>query len=151
MKDSKAAVGDSAGAGRCCCLSLRQAARAITQMYDDALRPTGLRATQLAVLATAAASPCINVCQLAETLVVDRTTLTRNLKPLEKRGLIRVETCEDRRARSICITERGRETLNAALPLWTEVQRRVVGELGPQRYDRFLVDLGETVRIAQEN
>ncbi|MFT4570601.1 MAG: DNA-binding MarR family transcriptional regulator [Hyphomicrobiaceae bacterium] len=147
-KNEKSAE-ETATSSRCACLNLRQAARAITQLYDEALRPTGLRATQLAVLGTAKGSPCISVCKLAELLVLDRTTLTRNLKPLEKRGLIRVETCDDRRTRSICITDEGSEVLAQAIPLWEAIQQRVVGELGLQRYDRLVDDLTETVRIAQ--
>lgn len=135
----------------CCCLRLRQASRAVTQLYDEALRGTGLRATQMGVLATAASSPCISVCSLAERLVLDRTTLTRNLKPLEKRGLIRIEACSDRRTRSICITDAGRELLEKAYPLWSEVQEKVVGGMGDDRYDRLIGDLGETVRIAQSD
>lgn len=120
-------------------------------MYDEALRPTGLRSTQMALLMAAQGAPCVTLCGLAELLVVDRTTLTRNLKPLEKKGLLRVECGEDRRARSVCITDSGVAVLKQAIPLWAEVQTKVVGSLGEDRFDRMVDDLGEAVRIAQSS
>src|ERR1043165_167662 len=72
----------------CMCHKTRMAARAVTRAYDDALRPTGLRATQVAVLAAVAAEGALSIKSLADSLGMDRTTLTRNLRPLEERGYI---------------------------------------------------------------
>jgi DNA-binding MarR family transcriptional regulator len=128
-------------AGDCVCLNLRQATRAVTQLYDDALRPSGLRATQLGLLAVTHQAGSLPVCRLAELLVMDRTTLTRNLKPLEKQGLLTIEGGPDRRVRSVSLTAEGRSALQAALPLWNEVQRRLVEKLGAERLERMLEDL----------
>ena len=79
---------------KCICFNLRKAARVITQIYDEAFRPTGFRSTQMPLLVATAALGPVTVNRLAEAVVMDRTTLTRNLKPLEKQGLLRVKTVE---------------------------------------------------------
>jgi DNA-binding MarR family transcriptional regulator len=132
-------------------LSLRQAARAVTAMYDEALRPTGLRSTQLAVLMAAKNAPCVTLCGLADLLVVDRTTLTRNLQPLEKKGLLRIESGADRRARSVCITEAGLQVVEQAMPIWAKIQSKAVQGLGEDRYKRMVDDLSAAVRVAQNS
>ncbi len=80
----------------CTCANLRKAARAVTQVYDQALRPTGLKATQFTMLATLSNRGDLPLSRLAEALVMDRTTLTRNLKPLVGKGLVRID--QDQRA-----------------------------------------------------
>src|SRR5262249_5007031 len=72
----------------CMCHKTRMAARSVTRAYDDALRSTGLRATQIAVLAAVGASGALSIQALARSMAMDRTTLTRNLRPLEDRGLV---------------------------------------------------------------
>lgn len=130
MQDRQATA--QATQAACVCSSIRQAARAITQFYDDALRPSGLRITQFSILgATLAAGP-ITLTRLAEATVTDRTTLTRNLKLLEKQGLIRIATGDDRREREISITRRGGEALKRAYPLWQKAQAKVINSMGPQ-------------------
>ncbi|MGH8718300.1 MAG: MarR family winged helix-turn-helix transcriptional regulator, partial [Burkholderiales bacterium] len=100
----------------CVCGGVRRAARAITQLYDDILRPSGLRITQFGILgATMAMSP-ITLTRLARATVTDRTTLTRNLKLLEQQGLIRIDAGGDRREREISITREGAEALRKAYP-----------------------------------
>ncbi|HYC55329.1 MAG TPA: MarR family winged helix-turn-helix transcriptional regulator [Candidatus Binatia bacterium] len=135
--------------GDCVCLNLRQATRAVTQLYDDALRPCGLRATQLGLLAVTHKAGSLPVSRLAELLVMDRTTLTRNLKPLEKQGLIRTGSGPDKRIRSICLTDQGVAALIEALPLWEEVQRKVVEKLGAERLERMLADLSVAIGAAK--
>ncbi|HYB99512.1 MAG TPA: MarR family winged helix-turn-helix transcriptional regulator [Candidatus Limnocylindrales bacterium] len=137
-------------AGDCVCLNLRQAARAVTQLYDEALRPCGLRATQLGLLAMTHKAGSLPISRLAELLVMDRTTLTRNIKPLEKQGLICTNCGDDKRIRSICLTEEGKAALQAALPLWEEVQRQVVAKLGAERLERMLEDLTVAIGAARQ-
>lgn len=128
MKDGKAIA--QATQAACVCNSIRQAARAITQLYDEALRPSGLRITQFSILgATLAAGP-ITLTQLAEATVTDRTTLARNLKLLEEQGLIRIAIGDDRREREISITRQGGEALEKARPLWQKAQEKVIGSVG---------------------
>ncbi len=100
----------------CTCFGLRKAARAVTQMYDQALKPSGLRATQLSLLAVTERAGPRRMAEIAELLVMDRTTLTRNLKPLLDRGLLKSIEGSDRRRRPIAITAEGRAALAQALP-----------------------------------
>ena len=133
--------------GRCTCGNLRMAARAVTQMYDGLLQPTGLKATQLNVLVAAAALGEATVSQLAAALVMDRTTLTRNLKPLVTRKLLQVAPGADRRNRVVTLTATGRDTLRTAWPHWSQAQDRVVAGLGRKRWQRLLADLSAVVSL----
>jgi DNA-binding MarR family transcriptional regulator len=135
-----------AGEGpRCLCFNLRKAARAITQLYDEALRQTGLRVTQVSILGVTNRLGPVTVSRLAEATVTDRTTLTRNLKLLEKRGLIRVTTGNDRRQREVILTDRGHEALAKVYPLWKKVQTQVAKNFGEERVEGLLSDLGAVV------
>ena len=131
----------------CTCFGLRKAARAVTQMYDQALKPTGLRATQLSLLFSVERTGPRGMAELAEQLVMDRTTLTRNLKPLLDRGLLKSVEGSDRRRRPIAITAKGRAALAQALPYWREAQARMTGGLGRVRWGRLLGDLRDTVDL----
>jgi DNA-binding MarR family transcriptional regulator len=92
------------------------AARAVTRLYDDTLRSVGLRATQLAVLAAVAGDQVVSIAGLAKFMGMDRSTLTRNLAPLEREGLIQVGVEGWRRSRTVEITKKGRSRLGEALP-----------------------------------
>lgn len=133
----------------CVCFNLRKAARAVTQLYDDKLRPTGLRATQLSVLAVTEKLGPLTVSRLAEVTVTDRTTLTRNLKLLEEQGLVRITPGADRRERQVGLTERGRRALAEAYPLWKGVQAKVAKGLGLDRMERLLADLSAAVALSR--
>ena len=133
----------------CVCFNIRKSARAITQLYEEALRPTGLRATQFTLLVATRVMGTGTINGLAKGLVMDRTTLTRNLQPLEKQGFIRIMPCkEDRREREVTLTLAGQEILSDALPLWKAVQETVVQALGQGRVTRLLKDLSATVDLA---
>ena len=110
------------------------AARAVTRLYDDTLRSVGLRATQLAVLAAVAGDEVVSIAGLAEFMGMDRSTLTRNLAPLEREGLIQVGVEGWRRSRTVEITKKGRSRLGEALPLWEKAQetlQRRLASAGP--------------------
>ncbi len=136
--------------GACTCANIRRASRVVTRIYDEALQPTGLKVTQFILLATLAATGATALTKLAEAMVMDRTTLTRNLKPLLKEGLIDSAPGEDRRSRVIGLTEKGRAALMTALPPWREAQTNMVGALGQERLNGFLNDLSAVVQIGQE-
>ena len=91
----------------CVCYNLRKAARAVTRLYDDFLRPSGIRTTQVSLLMTAKLRGPVTLGQLAEMTVTERTTLTRNLTVLEKKGFIRIDQGNDRRERQVSITGPG--------------------------------------------
>ncbi|MEE9257763.1 MAG: MarR family winged helix-turn-helix transcriptional regulator [bacterium] len=133
----------------CVGLNIRKASRAVTQLYDAALQPAGLRVTQLSILAVASRMERATISKLGEALVMDRTTLTRNLQPLEKKGLIKIAPGEDRRTREVSLTGRGRKSLSKGIPLWEKAQKRMVGALGEDRWSRMLRDLTDAVAIAQ--
>src|SRR5215831_6605930 len=119
----------------CACLKVRMAARAVTRAYDGALRPVGLRATQLSVLVAVAIDGAISIAALADFLGMDRTTLTRNLRPLQKKGLICIGPEGWRRSRNLEITKKGRSRLRQALPLWQRAQRALKQRLGDRNWD----------------
>jgi DNA-binding MarR family transcriptional regulator len=133
----------------CAVLHLRRAARAVTSRYEDEMRPLGLKATQFSLLVAAALRGPINVSQLAELMVMDRTTLTRNLKPLQKQGLLQVVPGRDRRTRVVTLTAAGEKMLEQALPLWERAQHTVVEGLGQERFAGLLGDLQQTVDVAR--
>ncbi len=136
--------------GRACtCANLRQAARAVTQLYDEMLRPTGLRVTQFGILAAALTMEPVTVTRLAEVTVTDRTTLTRNLKLIEKQGLIRVTTGHDRREREVTLTDKGRETLAKAIPHWEKAQSYMIERFGQKRWRTLMGELSAIVAVAR--
>ena len=95
----------------CTCFNLRKAARAVTQYYDDALRPSGLRVTQFSLLSVIKQFGTVNIGTLADEAVMDRTTLTRNLKLLEQEGLVTVTAGDDARVREVSLTAAAQEQL----------------------------------------
>ena len=134
----------------CTCANLRKAARVVTQAYDSALQPVGLKATQLTVLATLANRGDMPVTRLAEALVMDRTTLTRNLKPLERQGLVRIEQEADQRVRKVNLTAMGARILKDAQPLWAQVQTQIHKKLGQDKWSSFLNDLSATITAVRD-
>ena len=133
---------------RCACANLRQAARAVTQHYDDALRPLGLRCTQFTLLAALRLSGPIALTALAGLAVLDRTTLARNLAVLRRRGFARVRSGPDARVRMIELTASGASLLKRAMPRWQRAQRAMAKGLGPERLEGLLNDLDAATRVA---
>ena len=135
--------------GQCACFNLRKAARAVTQMFDGAFQPLGLRANQFTILAKVAVDGPFNISDLAKRLVMDRTTLSRDLGPLERQGWVRVQAGKDRRTRGVEVTAAGRRLLEQALPLWRKTQAKVVRGLGQGEFEGLLGNLTSTVKVAQ--
>lgn len=127
----------------CAHANLRRAMRVVSQAYDAALKPAGLKATQFTLLAVLANRGPVPLTRLAELLVMDRTTLTRNLKPLEAKGWVETGREKDERVRLIGATEAGRAVVADATPLWAEAQARVTEALGPDRLATLLDGLGQ--------
>ena len=118
----------------CNCLALRQAARHVTQFYDQYLVPTGIRTTQFSILAKLKRSGPMTINALAEQMVMDRTTLGRNILPLKREGLISVTKGRaDRRSKELHLTEAGEATFRAAANAWTEAQTRFETVFGGER------------------
>jgi DNA-binding MarR family transcriptional regulator len=117
----------------CTCFRLRSLTRRVTQLYDQALAPSGLTVTQYSLLAHALRQVAPTVSELAQQLFTDRTTLTRNLKPLADAGLIKVGDGADARSKAVLVTAKGRDALRAARPLWKEAQARLRAQAGARR------------------
>ena len=118
----------------CVCNTLRMVSRAVTQLYDDVLRPSGLRVTQFSILATIARMGEAHLKQLGDTLAIDQTTLTRSLNLLERDGVIERAPHPDARIKAIRLTSRGKRALEAARPLWAQAQGKVLRELGTKAW-----------------
>ncbi len=118
----------------CVCNTLRMVSRAVTQLYDDVLRPSGLRITQFTILATIARMGASNLRQLEDTLAIDQTTLTRSLNLLERDRVIERVPHPDGRIKAMRLTSKGRRALEVARPLWTQAQAKVLREVGTKSW-----------------
>ncbi len=134
---------------QCTCFHLRKASRSVTQMFAGYMQPSGLEPTQFGLLTILAQGGSLSINQLADRLVMDRTTLTRNLKPVERQGLVKVVPGEDRRMRIVTLTARGRAKLEEALPLWRAAQKEIIKRLGGKRWSALISELSATVDAAR--
>lgn len=107
----------------CYCGSIRQASRIVTQLYDQALKPSGLKITQFGILRLLSAYPGLTTGDIAEALAMDSTTLTRTLKIIQGNAWIDATSGEDRRERHWSVTTAGQERMEAAVPLWKSAQK----------------------------
>ena len=123
--------------------------RVVSQLYDDHLRPTGIRGTQFALMVVIKLTGPVLVSKLAEYAVMDRTTLTRNLDILEKQGLIELNQGSDKRTRLVSITQKGMLMLDQAYPLWEQAQNKVNGALGQTRLQSLMADLSILIKTSQ--
>jgi DNA-binding MarR family transcriptional regulator len=131
-------------ATECTCMSVRQASRLVSRLYDEALRPVGLHVSQLTVLVATAkfGDGGVNIGRMADALGMDRSTLARNLRPLEKEGWLRVaRDPADARARIVFLTRAGERTIEKAFPLWERSQKRLRTLLGKGQADELRKNL----------
>ncbi len=121
-------------AGRCNGTAMRKAMRRVSQIYDTALAPCGLRSTQRSILIAIARAGTPTMGELAASLVLDRSALAHNLKPLEREGLIDVAAdAQAKRSRLVTLTRAGQKKLAQSLPLWEDAQRRFERAFGEKR------------------
>lgn len=137
-------------AANCTCFNLRKATRVVTQFFDQRLQASGLLVNQFTLLAALAQSGSPTMKTLAQILVMDRTTLTRNLKPLQRQGLIAIEPGHDQRERIVTLTPAGQVALAKALPLWKDAQQQVVEGLGKDQWQILLSSLANTISLVRE-
>jgi DNA-binding MarR family transcriptional regulator len=133
----------------CVCSSIRKTARAVTQLYDKALRPAGLRSTQFNILATLHGHKAANLALLGKELVLDQTTLTRSLDLLESQGLVERVPGGSLRDRSMQLTVSGRRKFEQALPLWRGAQASLLSCIGTRRWYALLTEL-EGITVAAQ-
>jgi len=129
----------------CTCFNLRKASRAVTQLFDEALKPAGLFATQFTLLAAISSQDSATITELSKTLIMDRTTLTRNLAPLQKKGWVEVTPGADKRTRTLSLTRPGKKVLNQAMAYWKKMQNHTVKTLGKENWENLLNQLAFTI------
>jgi DNA-binding MarR family transcriptional regulator len=133
-KDFPMANSRYAGPQDCNCLAVRQAARHITQFYDQFLAPSGLRTTQFSILAKLRRTGPMTINALAAEMVMDRTTLGRNILPLERDGLVAIaQGRHDRRSKELRVTEAGEASFREGMKGWRDAQRRFETVFGVER------------------
>jgi DNA-binding MarR family transcriptional regulator len=126
----------------CLCLHLQRAARAVARRFDAALRPFGLTSGQFSLLMSLNRPEPASMGSVSALLAMDRTTLTANLKPLERRGLVAVRSDDtDRRMRRLTLTPNGRALLSAAVPVWRQTHAQIEGLLPGSNPERLRDDL----------
>jgi len=126
----------------CLCLHVRRAARALARRFDDALRPLDLTNGQFSLMMSLNRPEPPKMRDVSNLLAMDRTTLTANLKPLERRGLVAVVADEkDKRARRMSLTPEGHALLMKAVPIWSRTEAEIEGLLGRSSPDRLRTDL----------
>lgn len=134
----------------CVCFHLRRSARTISQFYDRILAPSGLRTTQFSLLTAVRRTGGLPFTRLAEILGMDRTTLTRNLRPLEREGLLKVAVGSDRRVRLVKLTPAGGRKLKLAEPLWARAHTRITEGIGEKSWQELRRDLSRTIAVGLE-
>lgn len=134
----------------CTCGELRKAARAVTMLYDNAVKSSGLQSTQFSLLHVISKSDSIRISELAAKMGTDRTTLTRNLAILERDGLIKVSEGTDHRTRIVTVTQKGRGAIVRAIPLWNEVQHKVKQKMGESSWQGLMRSLSEFLKVTDQ-
>jgi DNA-binding MarR family transcriptional regulator len=134
----------------CLCANFRRAARSLTQLYEEALRPLRLRTTQFTLLQALELAGEVTQGQLCHLLSMDSTTLTRTLEILARRGWIAKRSGKDRRERLISLAARGKEQLRRATPAWEAVQQRVRQQLPQGHWDRLMRTTYELTQAVRE-
>lgn len=130
---------------KCVGFNIRIAMRAITQHYDDIIKPSGILGTQFTLLVTTKLLEPITITKLAEKGLMDRTTLSRNIKPLIKMGLLRIKPSKDKRKKEIEITDEGLKKLEEALPLWKKAQEQVLSGIGYNEWNSLRGNLFQLI------
>ena len=127
----------------CACGRLRRATRALTQLYDDLMAPSGLRVTQFSLLRTLERTGPQRITALAAATLLDRTALTRTLDPLVEQGFVAIVPGRDARTREAALTRAGVAALRAAEPHWKRAQAAVAKRLGPAKLEALIATLAE--------
>ena len=132
----------------CAAGSLRRASRVMSRYYDSVLKPSGLRATQFTVLCVVLHKAPVSINQLAIVLVMNRSTLARDLQPLERQGFVSISSDEsDNRVRLVSMTDEGRAVIQLAYPLWLQAQTKVTEIFGEDRLIQLIHELKEVTTV----
>lgn len=139
---------DLSGTTSCGSFNFRKAARAITRFYDSAFEEAGIRSTQFTILIGIAKAQPTSITALGKLLVIDRTTLTRTLRRLQKERLIAVSVRSKMRQRFLTLTRKGEQTLARSLPMWRKAHERFVATIGPEHWGTFQRELERLAVVA---
>jgi len=134
---------------RCACFDLRRATRAVSRMYDDFLRDAGLNITQFSMLRLICAEKELSISTLGRSMVMERTSITRALAPLEREGLIHSRPGTDRRIRVVSVSNKGRRLVEGAEPKWRQAQEALLEMIGEERWRAMCTVLRDTTRIVR--
>ncbi|MBW4555181.1 MAG: MarR family winged helix-turn-helix transcriptional regulator [Trichormus sp. ATA11-4-KO1] len=129
-------------------LHIRRASRILTQVYDAALRPAGLVVNQFTFLVAIHLFEPVAITRLAQELFADQTTVTRNIKLLEKQKLVAIAPGEDRRVKLVSLTVEGQAVLAESMPLWEQVQAELRQHFGEQKWQTLLSLLSEVTTLS---
>ena len=132
------------------CATLRRAARALTQHYEQALRPLGLKSSQFTILQALSITKEVSQGELGEILAMDSTTLTRTLEIMGRRGWISKQPGKDRRERRISLAKAGEIQLRRALPRWDKVQTQLRDRFGNSRWDDLLSSTNNVTSLVMD-
>src|SRR6266702_1050132 len=138
---------DMSAAENCVCFNLRRVARVVTQFFDAEMRQHGIRPTQGSILASLNSKDSWNMAELSDWLGLERTTLVRNLRPLQRDGLVKAVGGGRGNRVELTITTKGRKQVESLTPAWKAAQSAVVKTLGENRWSAILSDL-ETAALA---
>ncbi len=145
MKRTSGSQLDLAGTGYCASFNFRRTARAVTRLYDSALQQAGIRSTQFTILVAIAKTQPTSIGSLADLLVMDRSTLTRSLRLVQRQGLLIISKRSTMRQRFVTLTAKGEKVLERSLPYWREVHQRFTQLVGAE----YWVNLrGELERLS---
>ncbi|MGE7687987.1 MarR family winged helix-turn-helix transcriptional regulator [Lysinibacillus sp. NPDC097214] len=134
----------------CVCANLRKKSRVVTQLYDKLLQPTGLKITQYSMLANINHQQSVSISRLGEILLLDQTTITRNINLLKQNGYVDLtRNPQDARTKVITLTKKGIEKLNEAAPIWEDIQERIINDIGIEKYEDFYETLKTIQKIIQ--
>ncbi len=134
---------DLSAVENCTCFNIRRVSRVITQFFDAEVRRLGMRPTQTPILRALQAKNGWSMAELSEWLGLERTTLLRNLRPLQRDGLVRAKGAGRGGHVELQITPKGRAAIAKTLPAWRSAQDKVVATLGKERWSAIISDLGE--------
>lgn len=133
----------------CACTGLRKATRAVTQAYDECLEPSGLRTTQLVTLLIIGREGPASITHLARALVMDSSTMTRTLKPLQQQGLIQRVGSAGQRRKMIALTDHGLAAIKRALPYWQRAQGAILGRFSASEQSALADLLEKAVQVSR--
>ncbi len=135
----------------CTWFNVRRASRAITQFFDHALQPSGLKVSQGNILGRLSVKGDVSIGELADELIMDRTTLTRNVQVLAKHGHVTITPGNDRRTRMLSITKKGKEAVRNGLPLWQEANQHFIKGVGHNKWNELVEYLAELSTLARKS